>query len=154
MITASKRDRGDGRSAHRRGRVERGRGARAGRVLVVDDDAESRIALGALLEQAGMNVALAASVPQALRALDTFVPDLVVSDLVMPQQDGFALIRAIRGPEEKSGDHVEVVALTAVTDSKVRRRAIEAGFDAYLEKPLDASLVLEVAARAVRAASP
>src|ERR1043166_9709558 len=90
------------------------------RVLVVDDDREGRIALGMLLAQAGMEVALAASVPEARRAMDRRAPDAVLSDLMMPDEDGFALRKALRAKESEVGHHIPTLAISALSDPEIQ----------------------------------
>jgi CheY-like chemotaxis protein len=107
------------------------------RVLVVDDDRDGRLALGILLRQAGMDVALAASVPEARRSLERMAPDAVLSDLVMPEEDGFALRGALRAKESEIGHHIPTFAISALSDPEIQRRAAEEGFDAYFVKPCD-----------------
>ncbi len=119
-------------------------------VLVVDDDPESLEALGALLAQSGLKVALAASVREAIRALDVYSPNVLVSDLVMPVEDGFSLIHTIRGREGGSRDRLPAIAVTAVTDPSIRRHAVAAGFDACFIKPFAGAAVVNAVAQAVR----
>jgi CheY-like chemotaxis protein len=109
---------------------------RAGRlrILVFDDDRDGRLALGILLRQAGMEVA---SVPEARRSLERMAPDAVLSDLVMPEEDGFALLGALRAKEGEIGRHIPTFAISALTDPEIQRRAAEEGFDAYFVKPCD-----------------
>jgi CheY-like chemotaxis protein len=107
------------------------------RILIVDDDRDGRLALGILLQQAGMEVALAGSVPEARRSLERTAPDAVLSDLVMPEEDGFALLGALRKKESEIGYHIPTFAISALSDPEVQRRAAEEGFDAYFVKPCD-----------------
>src|SRR6266436_3458921 len=87
------------------------RPARGLRILVVDDDPDGRIALGMLLAQAGVDVALAASVREARRSIERREPDAVVSDLMMPDEDGFALIETLRARESERGRHIPALAI-------------------------------------------
>ena len=117
------------------------------KVLVVDDDPDGRLALGMLLSQAGMDVALAASVREARRAIERGEPDAVLSDLMMPDEDGFALIEMLRAKEKKAGHHIPALAISALSDPEIQRRAVEEGFDAYFVKPCDFQEVFGTLAR-------
>jgi CheY-like chemotaxis protein len=118
-------------------------------VLVVDDDPDSREALGALLAQAGLKVALAESVREAIRALDTCSPNALVSDLMMPVEDGFSLIHAIRERESGSRGRLPAIAVTAIADPSIRRHAVAAGFDACFLKPFAGPAVVNAVTQAV-----
>jgi signal transduction histidine kinase/ActR/RegA family two-component response regulator len=119
------------------------------RILVVDDDRESREVLRAMLERAGAIVQVAASVDEAVPELTGFRPELVLSDLAMPGRDGFGVLAAVRAMK---GPHVPVVAVTAYARPEDRKRVMSAGFDDYLAKPVDpAALTAMVAKHAVRA---
>jgi PAS domain S-box-containing protein len=120
------------------------------RVLVVEDDADTRDFLGYALRSAGVKPALAATVAEALDLLTAETFDLVVSDLSMPGADGYALIRRLRDLDTTAGRRRPAVALTAHAGPDDRRRALEAGFDAYLVKPLDAKDLAATVARLLR----
>jgi CheY-like chemotaxis protein len=104
-------------------------------VLVIDDDSEARDLLRAVLEYCGAQVVSAESAVAGLASLGRVRPDVVVCDLVMPGDDGYALVRALR--TRASVAHVPVVALTAYAFAHGADRALEAGFDAYLKKPVE-----------------
>jgi PAS domain S-box-containing protein len=106
------------------------------RVLVVDDEADARELLGMILEQAGAEVILAASAREALEAYQQCHPDVLVSDIGMPEQDGYSLIRRIRAMELGS-DTVPAVALTAFARAEDRSQALGSGFQAHLPKPIE-----------------
>ena len=112
------------------------------RILIVDDDLDARHSLGVFLSLAGMNVALAASTAEARKILPSFQPRVVISDLAMPEEDGFALIEKIRQAEERSGGHLPVIAMTGLADPTVRQRALQAGFDKYFVKPINPAAIL------------
>jgi len=120
------------------------------RVLVVEDDADTRDFLGFALRSAGVKPALAATAAEALARLTAEAFDLVVSDLSMPGADGYALIRRLRELDAAAGGRRPAVALTAHAGPDDRRRALEAGFDAYLVKPVDAKDLAGVVARLLR----
>jgi signal transduction histidine kinase/ActR/RegA family two-component response regulator len=106
------------------------------RILVVDDEADTREVLPALLESFGAEVRAVASTPEALAALPRFQPDVLVSDIAMPGEDGYALIRRVRALDGKAGD-LPAIALTAQAGERDRRRALEAGFQVHLAKPVE-----------------
>ena len=120
------------------------------RVLVVEDDADTRDFLGFVLSTAGVKPTLAATAAEALDRLTTETIDLLVSDLSMPGADGYALIRRLRELDAAAGVRRPAVALTAHAGPDDRRRALEAGFDAYLVKPVDAKDLAGVVARLLR----
>jgi CheY-like chemotaxis protein len=106
------------------------------RVLVVDDERDAREAVAAVLEEFGTRITPVGSVGGA-RALDGgSVFDLVVSDIAMPREDGYALIRAVR--ERDGAAHTPALALTAYAGADEQHRAFGAGYDNYLAKPVAA----------------
>ena len=104
-------------------------------VLVVDDDEEARDLLRAVLEYCGAQVVTAESARAGLATLSHIRPDVVVCDVVMPRDDGYALVRALR--MRPSMANVPVIALTAYTFAHGAHEALEAGFNAYLKKPVE-----------------
>ena len=113
-------------------------------VLVVEDNDDSRRLLQTILERCGAAVEAAESVPTALRILAGTWPDIVISDIEMPGEDGYSLIRKIRLQEPPSR-HVPAIALTAYTRSVDRVRALAAGFQTHMSKPVEpAELVATV----------
>ncbi|OXI38390.1 hybrid sensor histidine kinase/response regulator [Burkholderia aenigmatica] len=118
------------------------------RVLVVDDDATSRASLAAALETMGAQVSTAQSGHDALDVVERQAPNVVLSDLAMPDGDGFWLLDRIRHLPGGSG-HLPVIAVTAHAGNADRHRVMAAGFDAYLCKPVDmptlASVIADVA---------
>jgi PAS domain S-box-containing protein len=118
-------------------------------VLVVDDDADTREFLTYALRSVGVKVSAAATAGDALAVMTTAPCDLVVSDLSMPVEDGYALIRRLRELDE-AGRRRPAVALTAHARPDDRRRALESGFDAYLVKPVEAKDLVAVVSRLLR----
>src|SRR5438034_1399078 len=116
------------------------------RVLVVDDDPDTRELVTVILQRAGAEVSGAGSTDEALRRADERAPEVVVSDLAMPARDGFALLRALHGRGLARG--MVTIALTAHARREDRERALSAGYDAYVTKPLEpaalAALVKEL----------
>jgi CheY-like chemotaxis protein len=113
-------------------------------VLVVDDEEDARELMVAILTSAGAQVATASSVPEALRQLDAARPDVLLSDVGMPGADGYSLIREVRKRDEQSGRHLPAAAITAYAGNHDRERAITAGFDGHLAKPVSRSAILDV----------
>jgi len=106
------------------------------RVLLVEDDEDARELLGAILVQAGAEVHSEGSAAEAFEALGTFCPQLLVSDIAMPGEDGYSLIRRIRALDSVGGQ-VPCIALTAFTRAEDRRQALAAGFTDHVGKPVD-----------------
>lgn len=106
-------------------------------VLVIDDKEEGRALTALVLTQAGARVTGVAAVGDALEILEHDRPDAIVSDIGMPDQDGFALIREVRRREAERGGFVPAVALTGYARTSDRTRILAAGFQAHLTKPLD-----------------
>ncbi|HET7617547.1 MAG TPA: ATP-binding protein [Vicinamibacterales bacterium] len=106
------------------------------RVLVVDDDADAREVVSLALAQCGAKTCAVGSTRAALSAIETFHPDVVVSDLAMPGEDGYVLLRKIRQLATPAAG-MPVVALTASGEADDRRRAMEAGFGHFVPKPVD-----------------
>lgn len=125
-----------------------GSGSLAGiRVLLVDDEADSRQVIGAALRHAGAEVTEADGASTALALLPLLRPDVIVSDIGMPQQDGLELIRLVRGLAENAGGEVPAVALTAYGRDEDRDKAIDAGYNLHVAKPvLPDALVSQLAA--------
>lgn len=122
--------------------------AMAVRILVVDDDADGLDLMSLLLTSRGAVVRTASSVPRALEALRQGAIDLLLADIGMPGQDGYDLIRLVRGLEQEQGrQRLPAVALTAYASQSHRDRAIEAGFDAHLPKPVDPEILLQTVIR-------
>jgi CheY-like chemotaxis protein len=121
------------------------------RVLVVEDEFEARESMRLLLQRLGAEVAAAASARQALETLDRGSFDVLISDIAMPGEDGFELLRAIRALAPERGGRVPAVAVTAGGRPDDRRRALAEGFQAYLPKPVDMlELVRQVSALSCR----
>ena len=109
------------------------------RVLIVDDEAEARELLSTILEQRGAEVTTAASAAEALNCLqgNGRLPDVLVSDLGMPREDGFELIRKVRTLEPERGGRIPAIALTAYARSEDRARALAAGYEMHVSKPVE-----------------
>ncbi len=106
-------------------------------LLVVDDEDDTREFLITLLEHEGAMVRSAASVAEALAALETSWPDVLLSDIGMPEADGYELIARVREMEVIRGGQMPAIALTAYARESERQQALEAGFQMHLSKPVD-----------------
>jgi signal transduction histidine kinase/ActR/RegA family two-component response regulator len=105
------------------------------KVLVVDDEPEARIALASMLRKCGADVLTASSASDALNLLDRWPPDVIVSDLGMPGEDGYELLRKLRAQTGRAAK-LPVIALTAYAGLESRLKAIAAGFQDFLTKPI------------------
>jgi CheY-like chemotaxis protein len=120
-------------------------------VLALDDEPDALSLLSEALEAAGAHVTTAKSAQEALTQLDLEVPDVVVADLGMPQMDGFGFIDRLRRHVNPRVREVPAAALTAYARSEDRMKALRAGFQIHLAKPIDpAELVTTIAALARR----
>ncbi|MFL5300609.1 MAG: ATP-binding protein [Anaeromyxobacteraceae bacterium] len=117
------------------------------RILVVDDDRDTLEVMKQLLEEAGAEVMAAASAAEALSMLERQVPDVLVSDIGMPGQDGYSFIREVRRLAPERGGKVPAAALTAFTQSEARQQVLLAGFQLYLPKPIDPAELTDAVAR-------
>jgi signal transduction histidine kinase len=109
------------------------------RVLVVDDDPEARTLVSTILDLEGAQTQIAGSVPEALEVVGHWSPELIVSDLGMPGQDGYELIRLVRLHEDR---HVPAIALSAYASQWDKEQAISAGYDAHISKPVSPEMLL------------
>jgi hypothetical protein len=107
------------------------------RVLVVDDEADARALLRRLLEECRATVRQAESAAAAMEQFRAEVPDVLISDIGMPGEDGYSLIKRVRALPAEQGGHVPAIALTAYARAEDRVRAVLAGFQAHIPKPLE-----------------
>jgi len=114
------------------------------RILVVDDDGDSREVLSTLLSLHGAETKLAASVKEALGVWDNWNPDVLVSDIGMPVEDGYDLIRAVRTREATDGLHVPAIALTGYAGVDDGERALLEGYELHLAKPVDPNQLISL----------
>jgi PAS domain S-box-containing protein len=114
------------------------------RVLVVDDDDDAREMLASILEDSGCQVTRALDVASALRCMAAEVPDVLLSDVAMPGEDGYDLIRQVRLLPREAGGDVPAAAITAYARSEDRRRLLNSGFSIHLPKPIDPAEVIAV----------
>jgi PAS domain S-box-containing protein len=120
-------------------------------VLFVDDQCDARELVTELLEIYGARVVAVDSAESALKEIESAVPDVLVSDIGMPREDGYELIRKLRARENHSGTHLPAIAVTGFASAEDARRALAEGFERHLAKPIDpAELISVVAALAIR----
>ena len=115
------------------------------RILVVDDEPDARSLAQRVLEERGADVVTANSASEALRVVDGKSLSLVISDIGMPGQDGYELIRQLRSLPSENG-RIPAVALTALARSEDRHRALTAGYQIHLSKPIDPAHLVAVVA--------
>jgi len=106
-------------------------------ILLVDDEPDTREFQAFLLEQSGANVTAVASGAEALQVLDRWIPDVMISDVGMAEMDGYMLIEQIRSRPPNRGGTIPMIALTAYAADHDRQRALQAGFQMHLTKPLE-----------------
>jgi PAS domain S-box-containing protein len=119
-------------------------------ILVIDDEADARDLLRIVFEGCGARVTAASDAVEALRALREGRPDLIVSDIGMPGEDGYELIRKVRQLRPEEGGGTPAVALTAYAREADRREALRAGYQAHLAKPASPDELMGVVARLVK----
>lgn len=107
------------------------------RILVVEDDLDTQELMKTVLERHGAEVIAVESGDRALEEIKREVPDVILSDIAMAGQSGYDLIRKIRSLDPDEGGHIPAIALTAYAGSAVRRRALLAGFQTHLSKPVE-----------------
>jgi CheY-like chemotaxis protein len=110
-------------------------------ILIVDDDESTREVVAAALEAAHADVRVAASAAEAKERLQQHAPSLIIADLGMPVEDGFSLIRDIRG---RQASDVPAIALSAYADQPSRDAALAAGFNAFMAKPTRADALVQL----------
>jgi CheY-like chemotaxis protein len=114
-------------------------------VLVVDDEADMRDLAVVILSEYGANVRVATSAAEALLVLDSFQPDVLVSDIGMPEVDGYTLMRQVRTRPPHQNGQIPAIALTAYVGELNREQTLAAGFQMHVAKPVEP----EVLARAI-----
>jgi CheY-like chemotaxis protein len=123
------------------------------RILLVEDDPEYRAGLSLLLERAGAVVTAVGSAHDALEALELGRPDVLLCDIGLPDEDGYALMRKVRALDPDRGGKVPAAAVTARSSQDDRRDALDAGFWAHLPKPVEVPKLLATVANLGRAGS-
>ncbi|MDZ8096240.1 MAG: response regulator [Nostoc sp. DedQUE05] len=116
------------------------------KVLVVDDEADTRNFLSFMFEEYGAFASAVASVDEALVVVEQAKPDILISDIGMSEQDGYTLIRKLRSLEPEKGGRIPAIALTAYTREEDRLKALKAGFQQHLSKPIDPNKLISAVA--------
>jgi CheY-like chemotaxis protein len=107
------------------------------RVLVVDDEEDARDLLRTALEHCNAQVTTAGSAAEALATIAQVRPDVIVSDIGMPLEDGYTFVRKLRARPRESGGATPAIALTAYARPQDQRRALAAGFQRHASKPIE-----------------
>jgi len=124
-------------------------------VLVVDDQSDARELIRRVLEDSASKVLTAATAHEALRLIEQQLPHVLVSDIGMPEVDGYELLKRVRALGTNRGGRLPAIALTAFARSEDRTRALRAGFMVHVAKPVDPTeLVATVASVAGRVNVP
>ncbi|HEV7843036.1 MAG TPA: ATP-binding protein, partial [Pyrinomonadaceae bacterium] len=116
------------------------------RVLVVDDEEDTRDLIATVLARCGAEVKAVANVPDALAAFGRWKPDLLISDIGIPHEDGYSLIKKVRAQESAQRNRIPAIALTAYANIEDRLRSLSAGFQMHVAKPLEPSELIAVVA--------
>jgi CheY-like chemotaxis protein len=116
----------------------------------VDDEPDTRELLKAGLGQCGAQVSAVASASEALEAIEAALPDLLISDIGMPNVDGYELIRKIRALPAGKGGKVPAIALTAYARTEDRLQALRAGYQMHVPKPVELAELVAVASSLVQ----
>jgi PAS domain S-box-containing protein len=119
------------------------------RILVVDDEIDSRDFVAFVLEEAGAEVISLSSAAEALQSIEQTAPDLLVSDIGMPQMDGYMLINRIRTQLAPEYRQLLAIALTAYAGEANERQVLQAGFDKHLAKPIDPTQLVATVVRSI-----
>ncbi|MBD2356085.1 response regulator [Tolypothrix sp. FACHB-123] len=106
-------------------------------VLIVDNNVDCCDLITILLQLYGVEVQQAFSAPQALEIFEQWQPYIVVSDISLPKEDGYALIQKVKSKAKERGQVVLAIAVTGYADEKMCERALSGGFDLWFTKPLD-----------------
>ena len=120
------------------------------RILVVEDDPDTRDLLAFLLEDYGACVMVVASASDALTAFESFKPDVLISDIGMPVEDGYSFLRQIRSLPPEQGGQIPAIALTAYAKQEDQQEALIAGFQQHISKPVEPQSLVAVIARLIK----
>jgi signal transduction histidine kinase/response regulator RpfG family c-di-GMP phosphodiesterase len=124
------------------------------RILIVDDEADTRELVQEVLVRQGAEVRVSESAAEALRTLAVWNPDLLISDIGMPVEDGYELIKQVRRFDAEHHGQIPAVALTAYVGAEDHRRALAAGYQTHLAKPIVPKALIEIVARVAGRATP
>jgi CheY-like chemotaxis protein len=121
------------------------------RILVVEDDPDTRAGLVVVLERCGAVVTAVGTSLDALRAFDDVRPQVLVCDIGLPDEDGYSLMQKVRARDPEAGGKVPSAAVTAFATPEDRRRALQAGFWEHLPKPVELRQLLDTVVNLRRA---
>ncbi len=124
------------------------------RVLVIDDDPGTREAVEQVLDWAGADVRAAASAAEGVAAFGQFRPEIILCDVAMPGEDGYSFVRKMRALSRDQGEEVPAIALTALAGEDDRQRALDAGFQMHLTKPVEIDGLLEAVVELSKRSAP
>ena len=116
------------------------------RLLVVDDEEDTRTLLKIVLEKCGAQVTTVSSVREAIAALKESRPDVLISDIGMPEEDGYALIKEVRALPKEDGGQTPSAALTAYARMEDRMKVLRSGFQIHIPKPVEPAELVAVVA--------
>jgi len=119
------------------------------KLMVLDDDSDALELFAAVLRQAGAEVRVARTVREGLELMRAWEPDVVVSDIEMPEENGYAFIRRLRSGEVQGGERMAAIAVTAYGGVSERIKILSAGFDAYVAKPVEPEELAAIIGRLV-----
>jgi CheY-like chemotaxis protein len=114
------------------------------KVLMVDDDGDSCELVATMFSLCGADITTCSSVEEALERLAVLQPQVLLSDIAMPLQDGYVLIQSIRALSKEQGGQIPAIALTAFADKLTRQKVLDAGFDRHVAKPIDPFALADV----------
>ena len=117
------------------------------KVLLVEDEPDTRTLLGLLLQRAGAQVSETATAEEALSQMPDFQPHLLLSDIGLPDEDGYQLIRKLRASPQEALKQIPAIALTAYATDKDRELALAAGYHVHLTKPVEAAELIAAVAQ-------
>jgi CheY-like chemotaxis protein len=115
-------------------------------VLLVEDDDDARKLLGAMLKRYGARVTSTKSAAEALRVFEGELPDVLISDIGMPDQDGYELMRKLRELPPEKGGNTPAIALTGYASRKDRERALNSGYQQHIAKPIEQADIIKAIA--------
>jgi signal transduction histidine kinase/CheY-like chemotaxis protein len=117
------------------------------RVLLIDDEQEARLVIGTVIRRAGAELETCASAKEGLAKLVEWRPDVILSDIAMPEEDGYSFISKVRSLPHEKGGETPAAALTAYAREEDRAQALAAGYQMHIAKPIDASHLVTMVAR-------
>jgi PAS domain S-box-containing protein len=120
------------------------------KVLVIDDEPDARELIGKILQKAGATVSKTGSAKEAFEGYKAYKPDVIISDLGMPEEDGFSFMRRLRTYESDNGQFTPAAALSAYAREEDRKKALAAGYQVHLSKPVDSKQLVQSVADLAR----